>query len=143
MIYPAPAIRRAFYGLLDNGAVQYNSNPVEVSEGEGEILPYQIIIEELQFLEDDTKHSFSGRVTQPVEVVTRNTGRFRSDIVDEIVNSVLALIIPNPGVSALNVTGFQVGKVNINIIPLKEESASKEKINRRIIEFNFFINQNS
>ena len=142
MINPANNVRDAFYALL-NGAITYGVDSVPVYTGEGEAnIPFQILIGNQSYTEEGTKHSFAGRVSQEIEIVTEMNGRSVLKHADEIANDVLALVVPTPRTTGLSVTGFQVIGLQKNLrAVLREEAGNGKKIVRRIIEFNFLINQ--
>jgi hypothetical protein len=142
MINPANNVRKAFYTLL-NGNISYGADVVPVYEGEGEAnIPYQILIGNQSYTEEGTKHSFAGRFSQELEIVTEMKGKSVTKHADEIANEVLALVIPTPRTTGLNVAEFQVIGIRKNLRSvLREEAGNGNKIVRRIIEFNFLINQ--
>src|SRR6478735_811968 len=63
---PAPYLRRTLFSLLD-GNVTYETAVVPVYEGEGEVLPRQIIIGDYSDGDRSNKHGFEVNASQLVE----------------------------------------------------------------------------
>lgn len=136
---PAPHIRRSLYTLL-NGNVTYDSAVIPVYEGEGEIVPNQIIIGGYSHADESNKNNFQYRATQLIDIVTvkNDPSSKNSDGVAEIV---MNLIKPDTRtMETLSTADFQITVIGgPSMDPLREDALSGQKVVRRLLRYTLLV----
>jgi hypothetical protein len=138
---PAPYLRRTLFSLLD-GNVTYETAVVPVYEGEGEVLPRQIIIGDYSDGDRSNKHGFEVNASQLVEVICEQSTGIKKHV-DAIGEIVANLIHPTTQSNLLSGTDFNVcvqGRPSIH--HLIENSGSGTKIVRLLLRYNLLIGHN-
>lgn len=142
MINPAPAIRKAFYDLL-NGAVSYESAAVPVYEGRGQVgKDYQVLITDTTAQQTGVRGSYSWAAQQLIEVVTEKATSNPMLIVDTIGQQVMNLIKPEPGVNPLAATDFKFDTPKLlDISNRRERSDINSQITILYLRYSFNVHQ--
>ena len=138
---PAPYIRTALVTLL-NGTITHDGSPVPCYSGEGELVPYQIIIGDETWSRENDKASFMQDFTQPIEVVSMQATNTKAHV-NEIMGSIVLLMTPTPTTKGIaDSADFQVLNLEAdNPQHISEVAQDGTFINRLIINYRFFINQ--
>lgn len=129
---PSPYIREQIIALL-NGTINYDSVNVPCYEGQGEVVPYQILIGETTARKAGTKNSRAWQVEQVIEVVSEQQTNLRKHV-DAIGSEVMELFsIPDSAT-------WQIGSiVEPSINYLDDQSGEGTYINRLLLRYNFLI----
>lgn len=138
---PAPYIRTALVTLL-NGTITHDGSPVPCYSGEGELVPFQIIIGDESWSRQNDKSSFMQDFTQPIEVVSMGMVNTKTDV-SEIMGSVMLLMTPTPTTKGIpDSADFQVLNLEAdNPVHITEVADDGKFVNRLILNYRFFINQ--
>lgn len=136
---PAPYVRNVLVTLLNN-QITYGGQQVPCYEGEGETIPYQILIREQSIGAPKDKHTMSGRFEQVIEVISEQQTNLRKHV-DAIGEQVMDLIKPTAlSQGFYGNTDFQVCTIKkISQNYLDEPSGDGSYINRLIIRLQFLI----
>ena len=137
---PAPYLRKTLLTLL-NGNVSYESEVIPVFEGEGEVLPRQIIIGEYSDADRSNSHEWGANASQVIEVICEQDTAIRKHV-DAIGELVSNIIHPAPTSNALNGSDFHIIVNRTSINHITEESGSGTKIVRLIMRYNLIIYHN-
>jgi hypothetical protein len=138
---PSPYIRTQLFTLL-SGAVLYESLTIPVFEGDGNAIPYKIVIEDEEYSSWRTKVSANFNGTQRIEVIHQGQYNVKKHA-DAIRSLVLDLIEPNLTTSGIpNSEDWQV--TNLIATPkqmINDLAEDGSYIIRAPIELEFFITQ--
>lgn len=102
-------IRRGYFSLLNNMTVDGKQIPVFDMIAPADVSPPYVIIDQIMYINENTKDSFGGEVTVDFLVQSRYDGDFGGrEESDLIANKLYQLAIPSPGRAAVTATGFDV-----------------------------------
>lgn len=102
-------IRRGYFSLLNNMTVNGKQIPVFDMVAPAGVNPPYVIIDQIMYINENTKDSFGGEVTVDLLVQSRYDGDFGGrEESDLIANEIYQRVIPSPGKSAVTATGFDV-----------------------------------
>lgn len=138
---PAAYIREKLVALLHE-TITYASTPVPCYEGEGEVIPYQILLAGQVKTNRHNRHAFNWRCEQRIEVISEQTTNLHKHV-DAIAASVLVILKPTPRLSAF--TGnvdFRVINVDLEFRDyIDEPSGEGTMINRLPLVLTFLLGQ--
>jgi hypothetical protein len=135
MKFPAPYVRKALATAL-SGNVIYNSAEVPVYEGEAPaLLPVFIIVGGYSHTREQRKHCRSYSAEQQIEIIT-----IKDDPSSKITDAVTELLM-NAIPDDLSTTDFQILIMGESVSPLREDSASGQKVFRRLVTYELSIEE--
>lgn len=102
-------IRTGYYGLLNNMVVDGQTIQVFDMVAPKNVNPPYVVIENIMYINENTKDSFGGEVTVDLLVYDREDGDFGGrEQSDKIANEIYRRVIPTPGKSGVSAAGFDV-----------------------------------
>lgn len=102
-------LRTGYYSLLNNITVDGKQIPAFDMVAPKNVNPPYVIIENIMYINENTKDSFGGEVTVDLLVHSRYDGDFGGrEESDKIANAIYGLVIPSPGKSGVSAAGFDV-----------------------------------
>lgn len=102
-------IRRGYFSLLNNMVVDGKPIPAFDMIAPKTAKPPYVVIENIMYINENTKDTFGGEVTVDLLVYDRSDGDFggRQES-DRIANEIYTRVIPSPGKSGVTAAGFDV-----------------------------------
>lgn len=140
---PIRIFRKAIFAAL-NGAVEYDGSVIPVIDtwGAEDISDHFILIGDGSTSNASNKHAFSNDCTCTLQVVTRMKGSGFKAIADDIAESILQIIMPNPQSNILDTNNeMQVLNLKLEGSNYQTENNGIDFIVTKILRLNFRVHQ--